>query len=156
MTFQRSVTLRTLHHTDTPQSGTPAPSSVRSSTSKYMPKSGNKKSFSFRSKVSSAENNNAFSLTDQSMWAYTVDRLPVDSVTPSNFQLPPSNNGNLDPESLKRFLLLQQLQNQQRSLQRDISGTTMFGDFQNRGHVNSAQLYGHHTYQSIPESHQTL
>lgn len=153
MTFQRSVTLRTLHHTDTPQSGTPAPSSVRSSTSKYMPKTGNKKSFSFKSKVSSAENNNAFSLTDQSMWAYTVDRLPVDSVTPSNFQIPPSNNGNLDAESLKRFLLLQQLQNQQRSLQRDISGTTMFGDFQNKGHMNNAQLYGHHTYQSIPESH---
>ena len=112
-------------------------------------------SFSFKPKGASSENNNAFSLTDQSMWAYTVDRLPVDSVPASNFQFTPSNNGNMDAESLKRFLLLQQLQNQQRSFQ---PGTTPVGDFRNKGLMNSTNggltpLYGHHTYQSIPESH---
>ena len=94
MTFQRSVTLRTLHHTDSPLSGTPAPSSVRSSSSKYISKNGKKCVFPFKSKVPNSENNNAFSLTDQSLWAYTVDKMPVDSVTPSSLQLPASNNTN--------------------------------------------------------------
>ena len=158
MTFQRSVTLRTLHHSDSPLSGTLAPSSVRSSSSKYIMKNGKKGAFSFKSRVPASENNNAFSLTDQSLWAYTVDRLPVDSVNPASLQLPVANSSNLDAESLKRFLLLQQLQNQQKSLQRDQPGMTQIGEFRNKGIINSTNggmtsLYGHHTYQSIPESH---
>ena len=158
MTFQRSVTLRTLHHTDSPFSGTPVPSSVRSSSSKYIVKNGKKSGFPVKSKVPSSDNNNAFSLTDQSLWAYTVDRLPLDCVSPSSLQLPSSNNGNLDAESLKRFLLLQQLQNQHTSLHRDLPGNGQIGEFRHKGMINSTNggltpLYGHHTYQSIPESH---
>ena len=158
MTFQRSVTLRTLHHTDSPLSGTPLSSSVRSSSTKYIARQGKKSSFSFKPKVSGSENANGFSSGDQSLWAYTVDKLPVDSVNPASLRISNTVNGNLDPESLKHFLLLQQLQNQQNSLQRALPATTKIGPYMQKGISTNANggitpIYGHHTYQSIPESH---
>jgi len=139
-------------------SGTPLSSSVRSSSTKYIARQGKKSSFSFKPKVSGSENTNGFSSGDQSLWAYTVDKLPVDSVNPASLRISNTVNGNLDPESLKHFLLLQQLQNQQNSLQRALPATTKIGPYMQKGISTNANggitpIYGHHTYQSIPESH---